>query len=101
MKQTFFIMLVVALTAFSSCRKHTDTSPSNGGSWTIKGTTYYADSCTAPTSVPGAYDILAGLTPVNSNTISTYSQLVITFGLPPVGNTSYNLVSDTTYSNFM
>ena len=88
--------MVIALTIFSSCRKHTDTNPSTGGSWIIKGTTYYADSCIGS---PSGANVLSAQTPINSSTINTYSELFVAFGTVPLVNSTYYFVPDSVYTN--
>ena len=96
MKQTLFSLLIIGLVLVSSCHKPTTASPSNGGSWTIKGTTSYADSCTF---YPGVMASMTAQTPVNTNTINNYSQINIFFGATPVSSRSYTLVPDSVFVN--
>jgi hypothetical protein len=88
MKKTIFGLFIMAAVLFSSCKKTHKSLPLGGGSWTLKGTTYYADGCTDSASILYAFN--GPGFPGNND----YSECVVLFGSYPVTSGTYTLVSN-------
>jgi hypothetical protein len=101
MKRIILSIMISTGILISSCHKDAaSANTSNNGSWSLKGSTYVADSCTTLAPMAGVYYPLSAKTVLNSSTVNTtFSELNIIFGVPPTANSTYTAVNDSVYVN--
>ncbi len=92
--KTISIFVLVCFCCFRALNQ-----PPNSATWTIAGSTYYADSCYAPVCDSVWPCVVTAQTPFDSSNMSNFSQLNIIFGSPPSSTQTYSLVSDSIFIN--
>ena len=84
MKKIFFAVIILCA-VLTACRKSTPAMTYPAGSWTLKGTTFPATSCTISSPEVTAYDSLSGTTSCN---VTLYFDSIL-----PVASGAYTVVA--------